>query len=70
MKYRLMNLVTILAATLILLPSCSLLLIPKGTPKAAPTEWIEFEPLPAKSVKPSPECICQGSEWIDSPFEK
>ena len=69
MKYPLKSLHIILAATLTLLPNCSLLLLPKASPKASPTEWIEFETLPSKSVKPLPECTCPGSEWIDSPFK-
>ena len=70
MKYRLMSLTTILVVTLTLLPSCSLLLLPKPEPKARETEWIEYETLPSKSVEPSQECICGDSGWIDDPFKK
>ena len=69
-EFPLMSSVIILAATLIPLQSCSLLLLPKDSPKAKQTEWIEFETLPSESVEPLPECICEGSGWIDEPFKE
>ena len=69
MKYHLKNLLIILACDIDTTAEVVPATITEGLrQKLSPTEWIEFEPLPAKSVKPLPECICEGSEWIDSPF--
>lgn len=65
----LQELLFILGVTSTLLVSCSL---PwnKTTPSQKQSPYIELETLPSAHVKPSPECICQESVWIEPPFKK
>ena len=65
----LQELLFILGVTSTLLVSCSL---PwnKTTPNQIQQPYIELEVLPSAPVKPLPECTCQDSGWIETPYKK
>mgnify|MGYP003667282749 CR=1 FL=1 len=69
MKYPSKNLVITSVLTLVLLGACtSSKKIVMQIPPAKPC--IKSEPLPLVPVKPSPDCICQESGWISTPYSK